>query len=351
MPEVWVYVQVTTAGTVDPSAFALLSKARSLDEQVAAVALGPGAGSVADSLASYGARRVFVGDDAVYDDYLAQPAAYALAQLARKHQPELILFGPSLDSRDVAGRLQAMLGCTLMTNADDLVALDRARTRVALSVWPGRPGNLRGGVGATKVVDVLLSGPYPRLVIPRAKVFDAVRSGGPAEIVEVDFPIPDELKRARRAARHQDAQSGASLEQARVVVAGGRGLQDSRNFALLGQLAQAIGNGAVGASRPVVDAGWVPFSMMIGQTGKTVKPEVYIAVGISGASQHVVAMKDAKRIVAINKDKDAPIFQIADLGIVGDALEIVPALIESLDAARSGDAPPAADQSEPVRAG
>ena len=350
MSEVWVYAGIRPEGVLDSSALELLTKARSLGGEVTAVALGPGASSATDALARYGAHRVFVGDDAVYDDFLAEPSAYALARLARQHRPELILFGPSLDYRDVAGRLQGMLACTLLTNVDDLVAVDRARTRVALSVWPGRPGNLRGGVGGTKVVDVLLAGGYPRLVIPRAKAFDAEPVDGSAEMVELDFAVPEERKRVRRAERHEEGQSGASLERARVIVSGGRGLHQASNFALLEQLAGAIGNAAVGASRPVVDAGWAPFSIMIGQTGKAVKPEVYIAVGISGANQHVVAMKDAKRIIAINTDKDAPIFQIADLGVVGDALEIVPAVIEALAEVPSGEVPPAAQQPEPVTA-
>jgi len=333
MTEIWVYAQIRDSGILDPSSLELLSKARSLGADVAAVALGRGARGAAETLGRYGAKTVFAGDDAVYDDYLAQPAAYALAHLARTHRPELILFSPSFDSRDVAGRLQAMLGCTLMANADDLLAAELVRTRVALSVWPGRPGNLQGGVGGTKIVDVMLSGPTPRLVIPRAKAFEAEATGGRAEVIAVELPIPEERKRARRVARCEDERSGPVLEHARVVVAGGRGLRDARNFALLDALAREIGDAAVGASRPVVDAGWVPFSRMIGQTGKTVKPDVYIAVGISGASQHVVAMKDARRIVAINSDRHAPIFQIADLGIVADALEVIPALIAELERA------------------
>lgn len=343
MGGIWVYAQMTD-GAVDPSTFELLSKARALQADVAAVALGAGAGSATADLAAYGARTAFVDDDSAYDDYVAEPAAYALAELARVHRPELILFPPTFDSRDVAGRLQGILGCTLMANADDLLGVDRVRMRVALSVWPGRPGNLRGGVGGTKIVDVALSGPDPKLVIPRAKAFDAVPCGGEMEIARVELSIPDEVKRAKRVKRHRDARSGPSLEQARVVVAGGRGLQDPAHFALLDRLAKAIGDAAVGASRPVVDAGWMPFSVMIGQTGKTVKPEVYFAVGISGATQHVVAMKDAKIIIAINKDRNAPIFQIADLGIVGDALDVVPALLEALE----GPWPPGAAGAEPA---
>src|SRR5262249_13832157 len=146
--------------------------------------------------------------------------------------------------------------------------------------------------------------------------------GGTAEPVPVNAQIDDQLTLARRVERREEATAGPKIEEARVVIAGGRGLQDPSNFALLDALAASIGDAAVGASRAVVDAGWVPHSYQIGQTGKTVKPEVYIAVGISGALQHVAGMKGAKRIVAINKDPNAPIFRLADLGVVGDALSI-----------------------------
>ena len=314
MAKVWVFAEIGLDGPA-PAALELLTKARDLGDVVEAVALGPGSSDAAAALGDHGARTVFASDDAVYDEFLAQPAAHALHALVQEHAPDLILFATSYASRDVAGRLQARTGSTLMGNAIDVPATDRARTQIA---------------GGALFVDVVLEGPAPHLVLVRPKSFTAEPSGGTATVVPVDVQIPDDLRRARRVERHEEASSGPKLEEAKVVISGGRGLQDPANFALLDQLAAALGNAAVGASRAVVDAGWVPYSYQVGQTGKTVKPDVYIAVGISGALQHVVGMKGAKRVVAINKDPDAPIFRLADLGVVGDALQLLPALIDEV---------------------
>ena len=338
MDAVWVYAELDPYGAVAPSTLELLTKARSLGPDVAAVALGPGAGEAAAILGEYGATTVFAGDDAVFVDHPAEPTAYVLGRLAQAHRPQLILFGPSYDARDVAGRLQGILGCALVANVDDVLDTDHVRLTVALSLWPGRPGNLRGGIAGAKLVDVELSGPAPRLVLARAGAFEAMPSAGRAEVVAVDVEVPAERRRTRRLERHEETDTGPKLEEARVVIAGGRGLGGPEAFALLEELARAIGDAAVGATRPVVDAGWAPFRMQIGQTGKTVKPDVYVAVGISGAAQHVVGMKDARRIVAINQDPDAPIIQLADLGVVGDALTVLPALIAELESARVGAA-------------
>jgi len=316
VPSVWVYAEPG-----DPTALELATKARSIADDVRAVAFGPGASETATALGAHGAATVYVSEDAVFSDHLEQPAAHVLRGLLEEHRPDLLLLATTYHSRDVAGRLQAALGSTLMSNASDVAGTDRAVTQV---------------FGGSRVVTVVLEGPAPRLVLVRPKSFEAEPSGGTAEIVEVAPDVPSELLAARRVERHEEEAAGPKLEEARVVVSGGRGMQGAENFELLQRLADAIGGAAVGASRAVVDAGWVPYAMQVGQTGKSVRPDVYVAVGISGASQHRVGMKDSKRIVAINKDADAPIFAIADLGVVGDALAIVPKLIEEVEKRRSG---------------
>jgi electron transfer flavoprotein alpha subunit len=293
----------------------LLTKARELGEEIGAVALGQGATRAAPLLGNHGATTVYAGDDEVFSQHLGAPQARALASLAAEHEPDLILFATSYDSRDVAGQLQARTESSLMSNATDVLAVDRARTEI---------------LGGTKVVDVQLTGPAPRLVLVRPKSFAAEPVDGTAEVVPVTVDLPTEALGARRVERHEEAASGPKLEDAKVVISGGRGLQGPEHFSMLDQLADALGNAAVGATRAAVDAGWVPYSYQIGQTGKTVKPDVYIAVGISGALQHIVGMKGSKTIVAINKDPEAPILRLADLGVVGDAFEVVPALTEEI---------------------
>jgi electron transfer flavoprotein alpha subunit len=318
--KVWVYADVTPEGPA-PSALELLTKARDLGDDVAAVALGPGAKEAVTALGEHGASTVFASDDEVFAKHLAQPAVHALAQLAEEHRPDLILFGASYDARDVAGRLQARTGSTLMANATDVLDADHARTEI---------------LGGTKVVDVELQGPAPRLVLVRPQSFAAEPSGGTAEVVDVPTDVPEDLTKAEVVERHEEAASGPRLEDAKVVVAGGRGLGGPDPFEQLEGLAKAIGKAAVGASRAAVDAGWVPYSYQIGQTGKTVKPEVYLCFGISGALQHLVGMKSSKRIVAVTKDPDAPILKVADLGVVGDLFQVVPALTQEIERRRTG---------------
>jgi electron transfer flavoprotein alpha subunit len=310
---VWVYAEVSDSG-IDPSALELLAKARALDQEPAAVALGPGSSAAASTLGRYGAATVYWSEDAVYSDFIAEPATFALQQLLEEHEPELILFATNYDSRDVAGRLSAMTGATLIANAVDISSLDLAQTAI---------------LGGSTRVDVRLEGTL-KLVLVRPKSFVAEEAPGDCESIGIDSMVPENLKRARIIERHEAQAAGPKLQDASVVIAGGRGLQGAENFHLLDELAAAIPGAAVGGTRAVVDAGWVPYSYQIGQTGSTVKPEVYLAFGISGATQHVVGMKGAKRIVAVNRDEDAPIFSLADLGVVGNALDLLPKLIKEI---------------------
>jgi electron transfer flavoprotein alpha subunit len=313
MGAIWVYAEVTPEG-VGQGALELLTKARSLGDDVAAVALAPGATSAAEALGAHGATTVYASDDQTFADQPGRPAAHTLRALIEQHHPSLLLFDGTYDARDVAGRLQALTGSTLMANATDLSGSTHARTEI---------------FGGTKYVDVELRGPEPRLVLVRPRSFAAEPTGGTATVVPVDTVVPDGPT-ATVLERHAEAASGPKLQDAVVVIAGGRGLGGPEPFSMLDDLAAAIGNAAVGASRAAVDAGWVPYAYQIGQTGKTVKPEIYIAVGISGALQHIVGMKGAKRIVAINKDAEAPILKMADLGVVGDLFQIVPALTQEV---------------------
>jgi electron transfer flavoprotein alpha subunit len=283
----WVFAEIA-GGKPTPVAFELLAKARSLGGTVEAVAFAPDAADAAAELGAHGATTLFAGTDPLWGELLfGGPAADALAALIEEHKPDLVLFAMTYNSRDVAGRLAAKLGVPVIANGLDVS--DGDGISVHSSVF-----------GATLNVATRFESGAPAIAIIRPKSFVAEASGGGA-----------------------------------ATVSGGRGLGDPKNFALLDQLASVLGNAAVGASRAVVDAGWVPYAMQVGQTGKTVKPAVYLAFGISGAMQHTVGMKGAKAIVAVNRDENAPIFKLADLGVVGDALKILPALVEELQRRRS----------------
>jgi electron transfer flavoprotein alpha subunit len=318
--KVRVYAEVRE-GRPGSTTLELLSKARELGT-VDAVALGPGAREAAAALGSHGASRVLVNEDEAFAEYLAEPASDCLAGLVESGSPDLILFSFTSDSRDVAGRLAARLGVGLISNALDVEASEAGfRARVPY-------------FGGAKVA-TYRAGASPAIVLVRPKSFEASTTGGEAEVVEIEAGIREGSRRARIVERRVEAAEQVKLEDAQVVVSGGRGLGGPENFHLVEELASALG-GAAGASRAIVDAGWVPYAMQVGQTGKTVRPGVYIAAGISGAMQHTVGMKAAKVIVAINKDAEAPILKMADLGVVGDALKILPRLTEAVKARKGG---------------
>ena len=310
-----------SGGKAAGTSLELVTRARDLGD-VYAVALGAGAKAAAATLGKYGAKVVHVNEDAAFDDYIAEPATDAIASLYEQQKPDLVLFGFTPDSREVAGRLAARLSVGLISNASDVTAKD---------------GGFVAKVpyfGGAKVASMKANA-KPAIILVRPKSFEASESGGAAEVKDLGATVKAESKRAHVTERVVEASEKVKLEEARVVISGGRGMGGPQNFPLLEDLAGALG-GAVGASRAVVDAGWVPYSMQVGQTGKSVRPGVYIAVGISGAMQHTVGMKTSKVIIAINKDAEAPIMKMADLGVVGDALKIVPALTAAVKAKKNG---------------
>ena len=321
MAVVWVYAE-TVDGTPRPVSLELLTRARGLGD-AQAIAFGPGAARAAPRLGEYGARRVFVHEDPAFRDVLAQPAVEMLAGLTERHQPALVLFGMTYEGRDVASRLSARLGSALVANVSDIENRDGA--------WVASSPVF----GGTMIVATLARGQGPPLMLVRPKAFAAESAGGSAPEVEIlSDSIPSSPSAARVLSRETEAAAGPKLEDAAIIVSGGRGMGGPENFQILEDLAAELG-AAVGASRAVVDAGWKPYAMQIGQTGKTVKPDVYIAAGISGAMQHTVGMKGAKTIIAINKDPEAPIFKIADLGVVGDVQKIVPQLTREIRARKA----------------
>jgi len=316
MAKLWVYGEMSE-GKLNATAAEIMARARELGD-VTAITLGAGAKAAAALLGKHGAKSAYANEDSVFDEFLAEPATDALADLYEKESPDLILFSFTSDSRDIAGRLAARLGVGLISNASEVGAKNGGFTAKVPYF------------GGAKVASVRANA-RPAIVLIRPKSFEASETGGTAEIKELTVSIADGSKRARVVERVVEASEKVKLEDAKVVISGGRGMGGPDNFPLLEELAGALG-GAVGASRAVVDAGWVPYSMQVGQTGKSVRPGVYIAVGISGAMQHTVGMKTSKVIIAINKDAEAPIMKMADLGVVGDALKIVPALTAAVKA-------------------
>lgn len=314
--KIWVFAEAAE-GQVSSTTLELLAKARSLAGTVEVVAT---TADVAATVGAHGATKVLtVGGT---DGKLVGPsvAGAIAAAVEAGNGPDAILIATSYDGRDVAGRLSVRVDAPVITNVVGLE--ERDGSLVGLEQIFGGNTNVYTKFTTDKV----------GIFLVRPKSFAAEETGGGAAAVE-ELAVPDlgATGSAVVTNRFVEEKTGPSLDDADIVVAGGRGLGESDNFGLVDELAKLL-NAAPGASRAIVDAGWVPYSYQIGQTGKVVKPTVYIAVGVSGATQHLVGMKGAKNIISINKDQEAPIFAVSDLGIVGDALKVLPQLIEALKA-------------------
>jgi electron transfer flavoprotein alpha subunit len=297
-------------------ALGVLTKAASLGEvDVGAVLVGGGVRSLAAEAGAYGATTVHVVDDGSLDPPLPQARVDVLAKVVGDGGYDTVLFANSVLAADIAAGLAARLDAGLNWDLADLVREN--------GMLVGKRPALQDSV----YVDVGWRS-SPRIALFRAGSFDAVQTGGGAPKVEdVAVELTEHSRGAKVVDQLLEESTGPSIEDADVIVAGGRGLGAPENFTLAEELAHALG-GAVGATRAVVDAGWYPYSAQIGQTGKTVSPKLYVALGISGAIQHKVGMQSSSVIVAINKDANAPIFEFSDLGVVGDVHEIVPKLTE-----------------------
>jgi electron transfer flavoprotein alpha subunit len=317
---VWVFIEQEGE---KPSALGLelLAKGRELGE-VTAIFLGPGSDTIFSALGEHGAKRVLHVDSGAR--LPSAPVAAALAERVAANSPDLILLGQAYNDRDVAGRLAAKLGVGVLSNASD-VRLNGGGVETDHEI-------LGGAQTATASAS---QGPY--IVLARPKSFVAAPIGGEAAAAGGGVPHVEKLElpdvggtEAKIAESHVEEREGPQLGDASIIVSGGRGLGSPEAYELVEKLGKQL-KAATGATRAIVDAGWVPYAKQVGQTGKTVKPDVYIACGISGAMQHLVGMKDSKTIIAINKDADAPIFSIADLGVVGDVHKVLPKLIEALE--------------------
>jgi len=321
---VWVVAE-QKGGRIQSVTYELLGAGRSLAEQreveLAAVLIGDGLEEAAADLISRGADKVYLAGSPALAEFLDEPYSRILARLIREKKPEIVLTGATAIGRSLIPRVAAEIYTGLTADCTGL-AIDPERG-LLLQTRPAFGGNI--------MATIVCENYRPQMATVRHKVMkeavpDPSRQG---EIVEVEVRDEDCLSRTRFLETVEEVGYAVNIAEADIIVSGGRGMKGPENYAMLQELAGLLG-GAVGASRAAVDSGWIPYSHQVGQTGKTVQPKLYIACGISGAIQHLVGMQSAETIVAINRDPAAPIFTVADYGLVGDLFEVVPALIKHL---------------------
>jgi electron transfer flavoprotein alpha subunit len=315
MAEVLVFVE-HAEGALKKVTSELITAARVLGEPSAVVVGKPGtAEPLVDGLKAAGAAKIYVAESDDAENYLITPQVDVLASLVESASPAAVLLSSNADGKEIAGRLAARIGSGVLTDVVEV---------------------REGGVGVHSIfggaftVEAESTGELPVITL-RAGSIDAEPSDGAGEVVNVE--VPEQAENATRITAREPAVAGdrPELAEATVVVSGGRGVGSAENFNVVEELADALG-GAVGASRAAVDSGYYPGQFQVGQTGKTVSPQLYIALGISGAIQHRAGMQTSKTIIAVNKDEEAPIFEIADLGIVGDLFKVTPQLTEKVKA-------------------
>ena len=325
----WVVVE-TEEGAAKNVGYELLSVGRTLadklGQQLVALVMGKEVQGVAQTCIAYGADQVLLVEGDEYATYNTDAATYAVVTLIEKYHPSIVLYGATNNGRDLAPRVACRLETGLTADCTEL-DIDE-ETGLLVSTRPTFGGNL--------MATILCPDHRPQMSTVRPGVFkkgipDEGRTG---EIVAEDVHIDPAQIRVSLVERVKEVAEAVNLEEAEIIVSGGRGLKEEKGFELIRELAEVLG-ATVGASRAAVDAGWISHVHQVGQTGKTVAPKLYIAVGISGAIQHLAGMSGSDTVVAINKDPDAPIFDVADYAVVGDLYEVVPALIEAIRAKKA----------------
>lgn len=305
-------------GALKKISLEMLGEGRNIADQlggdVQAVALGHGVADVATTLAHYGAQKIFVADDPSLENYTAEGYTNVLANIVKQTQPALVLLGATTAGKDLAPRLAARLAVGLASDCTGFAVQDG-------EVLMTRP------IYAGKAIATVKEADRPYMATIRPNIFAAPEADTSRAAEVENIPADAGEIRAKVLEMIMEAGERVELTEADIVVSGGRGLKAPEHFALIEELADVLG-AAVGASRATVDAGWKDHSYQVGQTGKVVTPTLYIACGISGAIQHLAGMKTSKCIVAVNKDPEAPIFKVADYGIVGDLFKVVPVLTE-----------------------
>ena len=321
---------------LDGVAFELLGKgkdlAKDLNTEVTAVLVGSGVEGLADQLAEYGADKVIVVDDPELKDYRTEPYAHALSSVINEYKPEIMLVGATAIGRDLGPTVSARVktgltaDCTVLEVGDfpiNAVAGQEQKHNQLLMTRPAFGGNT--------IATIACPDNRPQMATVRPGVMQKITpiKGAKANVVSYNPGFTVNNKYVEIVKKIKEVKNTANIMEAKILVSGGRGVGSKENFAMLEELAGVLG-ATVSCSRAVVENGWLPVDLQVGQTGKTVRPQIYFAIGISGAIQHVAGMEDSDLIVAINKDEDAPIFGVADYGLVGDLNKIVPALTKAL---------------------
>ncbi len=337
---VFIYAQQVD-GEISPIAFELLGKAKDLagdlGTDVTAVLLGSNVKGLADSLAEYGANRVIVVDDPVLEVYRTEPYAQALTAVINEYKPEIMLVGATAIGRDLGPRVSARVGTGLTADCTKLEIGD-----FPLNPLPGKEQKhnqllmTRPAFGGNTIATIACPDNRPQMATVRPGVMQKIEpvKGAKAEVVEFKPELKENNCYVEILDIVKEVAQVADIQQAKILVSGGRGVGSKENFQILQDLADALG-GVVSCSRAVVDNGWMPKDLQVGQTGKTVRPNVYFAIGISGAIQHTAGMEESDIIIAINKDESAPIFDVADYGIVGDLNKIVPLITQAVKARKN----------------